>query len=560
MRLSKEIVLASLAISLTLLSLALTPSVDKVVLKESWQYPFFYAKTLPIIYYVAIVYSALLSLLSNDDHCKLISLLCVAFLVELTPSLMLANPWLLDQFPYLAEPVYLIETSHVSRMHYLQDMPGLALMFSQFMLVTGLGPFAISKLYPLFTVLMLVLPTYLLSKKLCGDGSLIPLLFLSINTAQINTFHRFSYFFMLFCLLFYLVWARATRPAIGYSVFSVLAYSTAVLSYPGSIIISILVLVPALAVSTARLLKVGSVKSSKALMQSFPNNLHLTGLTFLCIFLSWNVFSGSWEFDRIVGNVYQALSELFTVSPGALLTPRHPWAEALTPLFNSILRVRTLLMAMVLALGLLGSVYALFSKRDEAFVPMTYLSSLAILAPFMFTGWNQWYAFKFVVYVLLLASASIATLWRSKRNKYLLAFIALIIVIGAVLIPILRYASIPYLHPTTQELKATSFVDLLYEGGKPICYTDYPPYIRVLLGKDPSWELSGMEPEGLFEGKAREDVGYLLSHRTLTRDGYYVYPLSRQELLNNLISSLSRSHDIVYCNDPYIKLFVPVAW
>jgi len=552
----KTPILVLVAITLTIVSLIKIPTVDRIVLESDWQYPFFYASALPSIYYFAVVYLALLALFVGNDHCKLISLLSLALLVELTPSLMLVNPWLPDQYPYLEEPVYLIKTSHITPFHYLAEVPGLGLMFSHFMLITGLEPYMISKLYPVLASLTLVLPMYVLSRKLCGNGALIPLLFLAFNTAQINTFHRFSYFFMFFSSWLYLVWARATRPVAGYSISSIVLFSAAVLAYPGSVIIPIMVLAPTLIMLITRFwggLAKGLGESARMYQ------LHTLDLISLCVFLSWNIHVAGLEFNRMIGNVYQALMELTTpFGPTFLLTPQHPWAEGLTPLFTAILRARMLLTATILSLGFLSSVYVFFKKkRNEALIPTMYLSLLATLAPFMFTGWGQWYMSKFVVYSTLTASACVAILWRLKRNKYLRTFILILVVVGVISVPILRYASIPYLHPTTQELKATVFVHHHYEGSGSIRYTEYPPYIRVLVGKDPSWELSGMEPAEWLGGGISHGVGYLLSHRVLTRDGYYVYQLSRQCLLDNLINSLSESHSLVYCNDPYVKLFMP---
>ena len=258
----------------------------------------------------------------------------------------------------------------------------------------------------------------------------------------------------------------------------------------------------------------------------------------------------------MVGNVYQALMELTTpFSPTSLLTPQHPFTEGLTPPFTAILRARMLLTATILSLGFLSSVYVFFKKkRNEALIPIMYLSLLAVLAPFMFTGWSQWYAFKFVAYSTLIASACVAILWRLKRNKYLRTFILILVVVGVISVPILRYASIPYLHPTTRELKAASFVHSYYEKEDPIYYTEYPPYIRVLMGKDPGWEFT--QYLGFTLNIDLEKNNFLVVERHLARDGYYIYSEPINVILNRMKDSLASTHNLVYTSGTYPLLFI----
>jgi len=214
-----------------------------------------------------------------------------------------------------------------------------------------------------------------------------------------------------------------------------------------------------------------------------------------------------------------------------------------------------LLIATILSLGFLSSVYVLFKKkRNEALIPTMYLSLLVALAPFMFTGWSQWYAFKFVAYCTLTASACVAILWRLKRNRYLGTFILILIVVGVISVPILRYASIPYLHPTTRELKAASFVHSYYEKKDPIYYTEYPPYIRVLMGKNPGWEFT--QYLGFTLDIDLEKNNFLVVEKHLTRCGYYIYSEPIDVIFNRMKDSLASTHNLVYTSGTYPLLFI----
>ncbi|MEM1714000.1 MAG: hypothetical protein QXW36_05655, partial [Desulfurococcaceae archaeon] len=141
--------------------------------------------------------------------------------------------------------------------------------------------------------------------------------------------------------------------------------------------------------------------------------------------------------------------------------------------------------------------------------------------------------------------------WHPKQNQIVKMVIIVFTVAGLILIPITRYASIPYLHPTSQELEATMFVHQYYNGRQPIYYTEYPPYTRVLAGKDPGWEISGF-----YEDMNFTKHHYLVVERYVTRDGYYIYAVSRRELVNYLVSSLSKSHNLVYTSGNFTKLFL----
>ena len=72
----------------------------------------------PPIYYVATVYLVLLAVFGGDRSIKLLSVMLVALLVQFTPSIMLANPRLPDQYPYLEEAAWLVKEGHVANKNF----------------------------------------------------------------------------------------------------------------------------------------------------------------------------------------------------------------------------------------------------------------------------------------------------------------------------------------------------------------------------------------------------------------------------------------------------------
>jgi len=544
-----------IALFLTLITFLLIPVIDVIQLENVWQYPLFYASSLPLIYYLAVIYSSLLALFCRNDYGKLVSLLCVAFLVELTPSLMLVNPWLPDQYPYLAEPVYLIRNSHIAPVHCLHEVPGLGLTFSQLMLVTNLGAYMVSKIYPVLTVLMLVLPTFLMSRELCGNGAIAPLLFLAINSAQINTFHRFSLFFMLFSLALFLVWRRHGGHKPVHSILYIIVFSAATLAYPGSIIIpSLLLLAP---IIWLILRKVQASFLSRRLKQSFPESIptYRLGLISLIIFLSWGIIVALNSFTDIVQLVYNAFVELASPEdPLRILTPQHGFSGAIpTITFLYILRVRMVLAIALQGLGFLSFIPVLLGREKRGgLIHVLYLPLLMSYLLYLPTSANQYYTVRVVLYATLLASLCVATIWHPKQNQIVKMVIIVFTVAGLILIPITRYASIPYLHPTTQELNAASFVHQFYISNRPIYYTEYPPYIRVIVGKDPSWEFTQYF---LISEDSFNTTSILMSKRYIARDGYYLFLKPANITFNHVAETLSLTHNTVYVNG-YANLFV----
>jgi len=544
-----------IGITLTLISFVLTPRIGSICFDNPTQYIFYYAKTLPLIYYIALAYNATVAVLGKRRGLKLLLVLNTALLVELTPSLMLANPWLPDQYPYLAEAAWLTKYGHITDIHYLNEVPGLGLMFSQLMLITNLGPFNISKLYPCLTSLALVLPLYILCEKLSGNGALAPLLFLSINWTQVNTFHRATYFFILFSILILTIIKMVTTqtPSV-YIIVNTLLFSAMVLTYPGTVIILTMLLAT---IATLRVIE----QLNKEQNRTRRYGLFKLFLIFSIIFLSWNLWTARGEFSRLIGNTYGALNELISLSTPMNIEPRHSFSQGLTSLFRIIIYIRVIKLGFVVILGIFGSLYSLkLKKTTPIFVAAFYTGIVLSIIIFAPTTWNQWYLSKFNHHIALLASLCTGILIADNKHKNFLKYLILIFIsINLLTVPVLRYASIPYLHVTTQELKAIEFVHIYYEESAPIYYEEYPPYIlpRLLLDKDISWDIQG---SGAGFIPLEPEVNFLTSQRLITRDGYYIHPIGGyKKYLDSRIKLLTETHNLVYASGTYTKLFVVIT-
>jgi hypothetical protein len=129
-----------------------------------------------------------------------------------------------------------------------------------------------------------------------------------------------------------------------------------------------------------------------------------------------------------------------------------------------------------------------------------------------------------------------------------------IITIALLLVPLLRYASIPYLHVTTSELFTAFFVHEHFTFEQGCYYFEYPPYAlpRLIAHGEASHDISFMY---WFENIS---LGlYVLTDRVLTREGFYVYPQPLQEKLkeleNYMIIRGSKVYDSKYNRIHYLN-------
>ena len=180
------------------------------------------------------------------------------------------------------------------------------------------------------------------------------------------------------------------------------------------------------------------------------------------------------------------------------------------------------------------------------------LASLIAPAPWLLTEWSRWSFYKFSDFFLLFSLLSILSYIHSQHHlkriklssssKILASFT---IIIALSLVPLLRYASIPYLHVTTQELSSVYFVHQHFAFGQGSYYFEYPPYIlpRLLIRGECSNDISSIYWfENMSSGL------YIITDRALTRDGFYIYPQPLKIRVKELESFMIIHGNKVYDN------------
>lgn len=532
---------------LALGSLLSTPKIDTIYLSNPLDYPLYYAMRLPILHYVSIIYLAVLALFSKNRITKLVSVVLISLLIEFTTSLMLANPWLPDQYPYLSEVTLLAKNGHITQWHWLDQTPGLALMFSQVMVVTGLGPLQLSQLFPLIFVLVVPL-AFSTGEKICGDGALPVLLFLGFSVHQPNTFHRNTIFLIVFIVFLYFFVKRINNKHFIYPIFYTMIVFVLSMYYPGTI-------VPVLSILLISILfLILDRKKSKTVTLT-------TSLLLVGIYLAWYAFVADWEFNWMTDQVIGGLQDFIYPDPERLLTVTAFGQTNMTGLFDFILNLRYVLLGLLLIL-LLPAVSYVFLKRKKFNSDAIFVSSLSlvtigiffVLVGFIYTGINLLFKFHtFFIYTCVFSICLLPTAFvRYKQKvKKILGIIAIVLLL---LIPLLSYSTIPFLHTTTPELKAKQFTEDYYRGNARILGTELN-MAYLLFGVIKNQTVVEPNPILTPEEPIYDDANYLVVQRYTTRDGFLIYSTGYKEYLDNLINNVSISHNLVYTNGPYSKFF-----
>ena len=545
--------------------MVLTPSVDFIKADNPDEYPFFYASHLPIAYYIAVGYLGLSAVLVRRLWAKIVLVMLLAVLVEATPVLMLENPWVPDQYIYSAEPVFLAQEHHISKFHYIDVTPALALTFSAALLGSNASPMILWQMAPLFGISAAFL-VMLIGKRIGGNPAISGLLFVALNIwFQTNIFHRQIYSFVLFLLSILLLLFILERRRQGHSIAFIAVVFVVIIAHPGTSAFLIISLV----VATLGLLFLGK-------------NRTLSSLTMLTAvgFLAYNVYINLWDFPRMILFVSSAMNEIVTGGIGG--APGLGYLFGYTELFNSIMNVRAIIGMAYLGLATLVALPFLFKSKSNGlkFVSLLHFGFLVSFGAFMFGG--AVYLLRPLLFLiptsaLLIAKLttlrheSISDAFQSSRISVerLLGFlrsrtlcrIAKCVVIVCLLVllilaPVFRYSGIPYLHPPSEELSGKLFLDRKWNYPNPIYVTERNlPYGYSLILE---WEDPQGEPYTILEYELNPSLNnsFFLVHRYTTRDGYWIGNGTFSAYMDNLEESISVSHSLIYQSDEHHKIFL----
>jgi hypothetical protein len=551
-----KLVLLSMIIML-MLTFIMAKHIDTIRLSDAKLYPIYYFLKQPTAIWVAVPLALVLITFSSRSSYRLLAILSLAFLIEFLPSFMMINPWLPDQYPYLSEAYWIYLYGNISNVHYLSYVPGLGLLYGIYEIIISLHPFIISKAFSLIQAIVVIVMLAIISRELTNNETLLPLLFLSFNYfADINVFHRSSQHFTLTLVFLYVILAIVLKPRNFMSrhlLLSAIIFGSMVLTYPGSGYILATI--------------VGAYLISY-IVKNKPSTLSVVYIAvFINIFAAWYGYV-SWREIRIAGSIWNSLIKVFQLEWSFEESATHPFSTGLTSLFRTLIILRLIIEGGVILIGFVIALYKTVStllshsgKEEQSNNFVIYYLTLASLiapAPWFLTEWSRWSFYKFSHYFLLFSLLSILSYIHSQHrltrvklfpsSKILSKILVFsIIIIALFLVPLLRYASIPYLHVTTEELSSVYFVHQYFTFSRKCYYFEYTPYIlpRLILRGEYLNDISSIYWfENITSGL------YIITDRALTRDGFYIYPQPLKarimELENFMIIHGNKVYDNIY--------------
>lgn len=533
--------------ALFLVTLASLPSVDRV---ESSV--FFYLEHLPPIYYVSVVASVIIALRDKQELTRVISVCVLTLLIIWAPSVMYVQPWHLDSYPFVAEAVYIERNAHLSNFHYLSESPALGLTFGAFMLITGVLPFTLLKVYPGFLAILLVTLVYLTAEKLkIGKkvSIIAPLLFISILWPDVFHFSRFGfsllYYFTSMFLLIYLIFKKTDRKIL---VLLLLQIIPLVISHPAT---------PLFFMYNLAAIAVLGWASRK--LQ--PKETRLVFITLVAVSISWLL----WNMIGTTPGVIYTLRDMGESILNSLLQSPTEVSGLSTifvgyaPAYREIINIRLILTFVVYLSSFLIPIimYRRLRKEKVLFILTAWAySNISITIPLLYVGLPY---FQKPAFFAVAAWGPLALLLLKKNSgawirKASYAFLVFFIVAAALLIPLFKYAPLPLEYPTSKELASKGFLDFYGSTSTQFIYFEDPAYYHSYILYNQS-DLAAMhyavfdlysQGEGLNSTIVAESALWITS-RLLVRDAFWAYTPSLHDVVENVTVTLPETtHNKVY--------------
>lgn len=533
--------------ALFLLTVASLPSVDYVETSV-----FFYLEHLPVIYYVCIVASVIIAFRDKQELTRLVSVCVLTLLIILTPSIMYTQPWHLDSYPFVAEAVYVARNAHLSTFHYLSESPVLGLTFGAFLLITGIDPLVLLKIYPAILALLLVIFVYVIATKLKIDKKvsiIAPLLFISMMWPDIFHFSRFGfsllYYFMFLFLLFYSIFKNTDRRILVLLFFPIIPL---VMSHPATPLFLMINLVAMAVFGLA----------SKRLQ---PREILIIFNTFVAVSVSWLL----WNMIGTTPGVFHSLNDIIVnvvnelvQSPSSAVSGFTEVFVGHTQIYGWLLNSRLVLMAFVYISAFLIPLitYTRLKKHKILFILTAWAwSSMSITIPLIFIGLPYFQKPAFLAIaalgpVALLVFKSNSSPW-VKKIQYLFV---IVILASALLMPLFKYAPLPLEYPSSKELASKSFLDFYGSTSIRFIYFEDPAYYySYILYDQPELQVDHygflgvyIRGEGLNSSIVAESSLWVTS-RSLVRDAFWAYYPSIHNIVENVTVTLPETtHNKVY--------------
>jgi len=506
---------------------------------------FFYASRLSPLWYLATFLTLVAAMKGDDKPVKIFASILLIYLVYGFPAYMLANPRVNDQYPFIAEPLYVELYGRLGDVHYLLQSPGLGLYFSQIAMIMGMnlksldGVRALSDFFAYVNPLTLALGMAAVSRRLGkSDRWIYAITLVSILSMMypIDTFHRQTFSLNYLPLYFY---GLLRRDFITLTLSSI----AMVLSHPGTPLFTWIALITALILAYA--LNISKKDDSYA-------TTTVISLVILATFwFAYHMITTQSILDSVVEAVKGFISDI--LGGEARLMAVEKLTMGATREFRIIVLIpRLLIVGLYLMIFWLMVLAMLWNKRSPSalkLLTLIHAGYVPQVVPFIYWGTLNIRALLFVLYssvplvplyLDILGSSTLSEssgekdVWESiltyltKLMPALKKVLDGLIIVATILTPILTFSTIPFLHSSTSEILAQKLIECNYidtaTRSPPIIVTEYPVWIfNVICGSNET-RLAGFIADSsatvrmLSNGEAS---GILIVGRLAAREPFY---------------------------------------
>lgn len=430
---------------------------------------FFYAKELPMAYWIGTVFLLICTILETfvvpkRKHHSLfdISLIFIwaLFLVG-TPSFVYSLPRQGDTWSHMSRAMYIADTGRTNfEVDWVSfEYPGAFIFYAILLLISGVDALSIMKFYPVFAMSLISLCIYLLAKRIgnTADRKLLfaPIIFLGFN--WIDEFHvsRQSFGFILYSLLMLILFVGFNSSNKKRSWSAVFIILTLALGISHSLTHAFLIL-NLLAICLVFRLFIYHKERITRTLSNPTIFLFVTTLLFI-----WLIFNARVEFNAVVASVKDVIQR--SVSEPQIVLLKYS-AQPQYRVVNN-LRMGLALIEIGLSYFLFGVLWFKFKrKRVESLVLFTLLNSVFVTAFYSLlkSGWESLIERQIVFGLFFFSLMSSLFLSRKFLKNGILKTISILLVctcvIACLLIPVTKYSVDPYEYYPSSFLSKESFI------------------------------------------------------------------------------------------------------
>jgi hypothetical protein len=463
---------------------------------------------------------------------------------------MLVQPWHLDSYPFVAEAVYVARNKHLADFHYLLENPALGLAFAPYLLITGISPISLLKIYPGLLVLILIVIVYMITNKLqvgSRASTVASLLFISIFWPNVFHFSRQSVSIIYYLISLFLL-MRLVFQGLNRRLFALLLLQIFILtiSHPATSLIFTLNL--AAMTIFGRISRKISSKESRLINHTLIISVIIWFLWNMIGTKPGNVVSLVNMSERVVTSLMENPSK---VSGTATIFAAH------TPAYDLIIKIRFMLTFFVYLFSFLVPLvmYRHFKNRRVLLILTGWTwSNMAIAIPILYLGLPY---FQKPVLFLVTSWGPLAILVfkinsiTKIKTMYVLAVV--FITFSSLLIPVIKYAPLPLESVTSKDLASKSFLDFYGNKTGEFIYSEDPPYYYsyILYNQNEHIKTYGLRRAYLPGGGLDPDIvrraSLWITNRVLVRDAFFLYSPSMYEVIKNATETFPKTtHNKVY--------------